>query len=80
MNKKIQHCTKHIHGYNCKTENTEGKKMVCADIMSCLLHRPSDSNDDNELSDPDITDKTFEVCMINSSNINPKVLLNMTIN
>ena len=26
----------------------------------------------NELSGPDITDKTFEVSMINSSNINPK--------
>ena len=38
-----------------------------------LPHRPSDSNDDSELSGPDITDKMFEVNMINSSNINPKV-------
>ena len=40
--------------------------------MSCLPHRPSDSNDDNGHSNPDITDKTFEVSMINSSNINLK--------
>ena len=40
--------------------------------MLCFLHRPSDDNDDNKLSGPDITDKTFEVSMINSSNINPK--------
>ena len=41
-------------------------------MMSCFPHRPSDSNNDNELSGPDITDKTFEVTMINSNNINPK--------
>ena len=41
-------------------------------MLSHLSHRPSNSNDDNELSGPDITDKTFEVSMINSSNINPK--------
>ena len=41
-------------------------------MLSCLLHRPTDSNDDIELNGPDIADKTFEVGMINSSNINPK--------
>ena len=38
-------------------------------MLSCFPHRPSDSNDDNELSGPVIT---FEVIMINSSNIYPK--------
>ena len=37
-------------------------------LMSHLPHRSSDSNDDNELSGPDIT-----VSMINTHNINPKV-------
>ena len=37
-----------------------------------MPHRPSDTNDDNEFSGPDITNKTFEVSMINSSNIYPK--------
>ena len=43
-------------------------------VLTCYhaCHRPSHSNDDNELSCPDIIDKTFEVSMINSSNINPK--------
>ena len=72
QNKKIQHWTTNIHGCNCKIEYTEGKKIVCTDMLSHLPHRPSNSNDDNELSGPDITNKTFEVSMINSSNINPK--------
>ena len=78
QSKKIQHWTTNIHGYNCKIENIEGKKNVCADMLSHLPHRPSDGNDDNELSCPDITAKTFEVSMINSSNINHIILLNMT--
>ena len=60
QNKKIQHWTTYIHGYNCKSEYTEGKKNVYAYMLPCLPHRPSDCNVDNELSGPDITDKTFE--------------------
>ena len=41
-------------------------------MLSYLPHRPPDSKDGNELSGPDITDKMFEVSMINSSNINAK--------
>ena len=69
QNKKIQHWTTKILGYNYKIRHIECKKNVCADMLSCLPHRPSNSNGDNELSGPDITDKTFEVSMINSSNI-----------
>ena len=58
--KKIQHWTTNIHGSNCKTEYIKGKKNVCADVLSHLSHRPSDSNDDNELSGPDITDKCLK--------------------
>ena len=50
----------------------EGEKNVCADMFSHLQYRPSDSNDGNKLSDPDIKDKIFEFSLINSSNINPK--------
>ena len=41
-------------------------------MLSSLPHRPSDSNGNNELSGHDITDKTFEVSMTNSGNINSK--------
>ena len=41
-------------------------------MLSHLPHKPSESNDDNELSDPDITDKTFDVSISYGSNINPK--------
>ena len=72
QNKKIQHWTTNICSYSCKIEYIEGKKNSCADMLSCLPHRPSDSNDDNGHNDPDITDETFEVSIINSNNINPK--------
>ena len=78
QNKKIQHWTTNIHGYDCKIECIEGKKNVCADMFSHPPYRQSDSNNDNELSGPDIRDKTYEISMINSSNINHKTLLNMT--
>ena len=66
-----------ICSYSCKIEYIEGKMNIYADMLSHLPHRPSDSNDDNELS---ISDKTFEVSMINSSNINPKDKGSRTIN
>ena len=44
-------------------------------MLSCLLHRPPGSNDDNECSGPDITDEMFEVSMINNSNMNPKTFV-----
>ena len=50
-------------------EYIEGKKNICGDMLSLLHYRLSDSNDDNELSGPDITDKAFDISMIN---INPK--------
>ena len=72
QNKKIQYLTTKIHGYICQIEYIEGKKTVYADMLSHLPDRPSDSDDGNELSGPDITDKMFEISMINSSNINPE--------
>ena len=70
QNIKIQHWTINIHGYHCKIEYIVGKKNACADMLSCLPHRPSDSKDGNEVAGLDITDKTFEVSMINSSALN----------
>ena len=65
-----------LRDYNCSIEYTEGKKNVCADMLSCLPH-PTDSLDNSADSVPDITDRTFEVNLINSSDINPKSLHNM---
>ena len=64
QNKKIQHWTTSIHGYNCKIEYIEGKKNICGDKLSHLPHRPSDSNDDNELCGPDIICKAIEVSIV----------------
>ena len=69
-NKKIQYWTTNIRGYNCKIEYIEGKKNVCADMLSRL--EPICKDDDCELSGPDITDKTFEIGVIDSSQVSLK--------
>ena len=71
QNKNIQHWTTNLRGYNCSTEYTEGKKNVCADMLSCLPHL-TDSFGNSRDSIPDSTDRTFEVNLINSSDVNPK--------
>ena len=70
-NKKIQYWTTNIRGYNCKIKYIEGKKNVCADMLSRLTHIDIDDNNET-LSGPDITDKTFEINFINSSTNDPK--------
>ena len=70
QNKKIQHWTTNHWGYNCTIEYIEGRKNVCADMLSQLLQHPI--SEDSECSDPEITDETFEVNCIDSSRIDPK--------
>ena len=60
-----------LRGDNCSVEYNEGKKNVCADVLSHLPH-PACSLDNSGDSVPDITDRTFEVNLINSSDVNPK--------
>ena len=71
QNKKIQHWTTNLKGYSCSIEYNEGKKNVCADMLSCLPH-PTDSLANSGDIVPDITDRTFEVNLINCSDINPE--------
>ena len=72
QNKKIQYWTTNFRGYNCEVEYIEGKKNVCADMLSRLPHKEQDSCSESEVSGADITDKTFEINMINSSNLRTK--------
>ena len=76
QNKKIHHWTTNLRSYSCRIEYIEGKKNVCADMLSHLPH-PTDSLDNSGDSDPDITDRTFEINLINSSDFNAKGLQNM---
>ena len=71
LNRKIQHWTTILRGYNCSVKCMEGKKNVCVDMLSHFPH-PTDSFDNSGDSVPDITDRTFKVNLINSSDINPK--------
>ena len=41
-------------------------------MLSGLPHKEQDSCNESEVSGPDITDKTFEINMINSSNLRIK--------
>ena len=61
QNKKIQHWTTNLWGYNCTIEYIEGRMNICADMLSRLQHPISE---DSGCSDPDITDKTVEVNFI----------------
>ena len=74
QNKKIQHWTTNLWGYNFTIEYIEGRMNVCADMLSRLQLLISE---DSECSDPDITDNTLEVNFIDSSRIDPKNMLNM---
>ena len=56
QNKKIQHWTTNLQGYNCTIEYIEGRMHVCVDMLSGLQHPIFE---DSECSDPDITDKRF---------------------
>ena len=58
--------------YNCKIEYIEGKKNVSGDLLLLIPHNCSGHNCDHrgDSSRPDINDKTFEINLINSSNIN----------
>ena len=73
-NKKFQYWVINIRDYKYKIEYIEGKKNVCADLVSHLLCNCSGHNSDDrgELSGPDFTDKTFKINLIISININSK--------
>ena len=43
-------------------------------MLSWLPHKEQESCNESEVSGPDITDKTFEINMINSSNLRTKDL------
>ena len=64
-NKKIQLWALSIAGYNAKIRYVKGSLNECADMLSRINHHEADATD-VELLNPDISDKTYEVNMLNS--------------
>ena len=73
QNKKIQLWALSIGGYNAKIEYIAGKKNVCADLLS---HMPGLDKEgileriNGSIEDLDIDDRTFEITMVNSNQMN----------
>ena len=61
QNKKIQLRALSIGGYNVKIEYTEGKKNVCADLLSCMPGLDKEGileRTNSPIKDIDIDDRT----------------------
>ena len=70
QNKKIQLWALSIGGYNAKIEYIEGKKNVCADLLSCMPGLDKEGileRTNGPMKDLDINDRTFEINLVNSS-------------
>ena len=72
QNKKIQLWALSIAGYNAKIEYIEGKKNVCADLLSCMSGLDKEGIHDRTngpIEDVDINNKTLEINAVNSNQI-----------
>ena len=72
QNKKIQLWALSIAGYNATIEYIEGKKSVCADLLSRMPGLDKESIHDRTngpIEDVDINNKTLEINVVNSNQI-----------
>ena len=68
QNKKIQLWALSIEGYNAKIEYTEGKKNVCADLLSRMPGLDKEGildRTNGPIKDLDIDDMTFKINLVN---------------
>ena len=66
QNKKIQLWVLGLSGYNCKVEYIKGVHNTCADLLS-RTPQTVESHPEEVQYEPDTTDRTFEVSVINSN-------------
>ena len=72
QNKKIQLLALSIGGYNAKIEYTEGKKNVCADLLSCMPGLDKEGilqRANGPIEDLDNDDRTSQINLVNSNQI-----------
>ena len=70
QNKKIQLWALSIGGYNAKIEYIEGKKNVCADLLSCMSGLDKEGileRTNGLIEDLDMDNRTFEINLANSN-------------
>ena len=70
-NKKVHNWALSIASYDCTIEYCMGEKNFLADYFSRIQH--SDSNAEAEDVSPDVNDNAFEINVINSNEIEPKL-------
>ena len=68
QNKKIQLCALGLSGYNCKVEYIKCVQNTCADLLSRTSQNFETTEEQNQY-EPDITDKTFEINVIDSNQL-----------
>ena len=71
QNKKISLWALDMSGYNCTVEYIPDTENMCADLLS----RKPDNGQEEPEEEPfvlDINDNTFEICVINANEIDPK--------
>ena len=66
QNKKIQLWALGLSGFNCKVEYIEGVQNTCADLLSRSPQESKDNPTDHTY-EPDVSDKAFEINVINSN-------------
>lgn len=72
QNKKIQLWAMCMAGYDCTVEYIAGTENSCADLLSRIDH--SLLTDDSDIcteTGPDVSDKTYEIGVLDSSNFRP---------
>ena len=70
QNRKVQLSALSIAGYNARIEYIEGKKNVCADLLSQMPRLDKEGIEDRTngpIADIDINDRTFKINVVNSN-------------
>ena len=70
QNRKVQLWALSIAGYDANIEYIEGKKNVCADLLSRIPGLDKEGIEDrtnSPIADVDISDNTFEINVVNSN-------------
>jgi hypothetical protein len=80
QNKKIQLWAMCITGYDCTVEYMAGTENSCADLLSRIDHSLlGDDSDRSTEAGPDVSDKTYQIETLDSSQFNPRDHMDSTI-
>ena len=72
QNKKLQLWALGIAGYNTKIEYVKGSDNSCADLLSRIPQNDGLSQEEDNVYEPDVSDKTYAIGALNSNRFSPK--------